>query len=94
MLLVAVLLAAVDLLGVNVIPSMAILGVVGLVIGIGLHDNIGQVRDAIGAIIAADKRMLKGPKPAIAVGELADSSVNLNVRPWVSNQDYWSVGAD
>lgn len=94
MLLIAVLLAAVDLLGVNVIPSMAILGVAGLVIGIGLHDNVGQVRDAIGAIIAADKRMLKGPEPAIAVGELADSSVNLNVRPWVSNQDYWSVGAD
>ena len=34
------------------------------------------------------------PAPAVAVGELADSSVNLNVRPWVNSGDYWPVRAD
>jgi small conductance mechanosensitive channel len=42
-------------------------------------------------IIEADERILKDPAPGVAVGELGDSSVNLNVRPWVNSGDYWSV---
>ena len=67
---------------------------VDLVFGIGYSDNIGQARDIMMAIIEADERILKDPAPAIAVGELADSSVNLNVRPWVNSGDYWPVRAD
>jgi small conductance mechanosensitive channel len=33
--------------------------------------------------------VLKDPAPQIAVAELADSSVNLVVRPWVNGADYW-----
>jgi small conductance mechanosensitive channel len=148
-LLVAVVLAAVDTLGVNVTSLMAILGAAGgdfinaggaagvvdeiglfatlmhtgdnqriivpnsailggnitnvsaletrrvdLVFGIGYEDNIGQARDIIMAVMEADERILKDPAPAVAVGELADSSVNLNVRPWVNSGDYWPVRAD
>jgi len=67
---------------------------VDLVFGIGYDDNIGQARDIMMAIMEADERILKDPAPAIAVGELADSSVNLNVRPWVDSGDYWPVRAD
>ena len=67
---------------------------IDLVFGIGYNDNIGQARDIMMAIIEADERILKDPAPAIAVGELADSSVNLNVRPWVDSGDYWPVRAD
>ena len=67
---------------------------IDLVFGIGYNDNIGQARDIMMAIIEADERILKDPAPAIAVGELADSSVNLNVRPWVDSADYWPVRAD
>jgi len=28
------------------------------------------------------------------INELADSSVNFNVRPWVKSADYWPVRAD
>ena len=28
------------------------------------------------------------------VGELGDSSVNINVRPWVDSGDYWAVRPD
>jgi len=31
------------------------------------------------------------PEPQIVVAELADSSVNLAVRPWVKKDDYWNV---
>jgi small conductance mechanosensitive channel len=45
-------------------------------------------------IMAADPRVLKEPEPQIAVAELADSSVNLVVRPWVQKADYWGVKFD
>ena len=34
------------------------------------------------------------PECLIAVSELADSSVNFVVRPWVSTADYWGVKFD
>ncbi len=67
---------------------------IDLVFGIGYEDNIGQARDIMMAIMEADERILKDPAPAVAVGELADSSVNLNCRPWVNSGDYWAVRAD
>lgn len=67
---------------------------VDLVFGIGYDDDIGKARDIMMAIIEADERILKDPAPGIAVGELGDSSVNLNVRPWVNSADYWTVRAD
>ena len=34
------------------------------------------------------------PGTQIAVSELADSSVNLVVRPWCASSDYWGVRFD
>jgi small conductance mechanosensitive channel len=65
-----------------------------LVFGIGYDDNIGQARDIIMGVLTADERVLEDPAPAVAVGELGDSSVNLNVRPWVKSEDYWGLRAD
>ena len=67
---------------------------IDLVFGISYDDNIGQARDIMMAVMEADERILKDPAPAITVGELADFSVNLNVRPWVNSGDYWPVRAD
>ena len=65
-----------------------------LIFGIGYDDNIGQARDIIMAILVADERVLKDPGPAVSVGELAQSSVNLKVRPWVNADDYWDLRPD
>lgn len=67
---------------------------VDMVFGIGYGDDIRKAKQVITDIIAADERILKDPAPLIAVGELADSSVNFNVRPWVNSSDYWSVYFD
>ena len=64
---------------------------IDLVIGISYDDNIGQARDIIMNVIESDERILKDPAPVIMVAELGDSSVNLNVRPWVNTADYWLV---
>jgi len=45
-------------------------------------------------VIAQDDRILKDPPPTIGLLELADSSVNFAVRPWVNAADYWNVYFD
>ncbi len=64
---------------------------VDMVIGVSYDDDLDKVRKTLEEIIAADDRVLKDPEPKIAVSELADSSVNFIVRPWVATADYWAV---
>jgi small conductance mechanosensitive channel len=66
---------------------------VDLVFGIGYQDSYVKACEIISSVIASDARILKEPEPVVAMGELADSSVNINVRPWVINADYWGVRA-
>ena len=42
-------------------------------------------------VLSQDERVLEDPATKIAVSELADSSVNFTVRPWVKADDYWGV---
>jgi len=65
-----------------------------MVIGIGYGDDIGLAVETIKRVLGEDSRVLKDPEPVIAVSELADSSVNLVVRPWCSKDDYWGLRFD
>jgi small conductance mechanosensitive channel len=65
-----------------------------LAFGIGYQDDIDKAKKILEELIAADERILKDPAPKIAVSELADSSVNFVVRPWVNSSDYWNVYCD
>lgn len=67
---------------------------VDMVFGIGYDDDIKQAKQLLQQILEQDERVLKDPAPAVAVAELADSSVNFNVRPWVKSEHYWAVKAD
>jgi small conductance mechanosensitive channel len=65
-----------------------------MVIGIGYSDDIGLAIRTIEEILMADDRVLSEPAYLVAVAELADSSVNLNVRPWCRKENYWPLRAD
>lgn len=67
---------------------------VDLTFGIGYGDDVKKAKSILTDILAKDERVLKDPPPTIAVAELADSSVNIAVRPWVSTADYWNVYFD
>jgi len=67
---------------------------VDLVFGISYDDNIKIAKEALESVVVNDERILKDPKPTIAVSELGDSSVNLVCRPWVKPKDYWDVYFD
>lgn len=64
---------------------------VDMVFGVSYDDNLDKVRETISEIVAADDRVLADPACQIEVSELADSSVNFIVRPWVKTEDYWAV---
>ena len=60
-------------------------------VGISYGDDVDVARKAILAMLAADSRILTDPAPVVWVAALADSSVNLSIRAWVKNGDYWNV---
>jgi small conductance mechanosensitive channel len=62
--------------------------------GISYGENVEKARKVIKKIAEADSRILKDPEPFVAVGALADSSVNLVTRVWVASADYWGVNFD
>jgi len=67
---------------------------VDLTAGVSYEDDLDKVKSALQAVVAADKRVVKDPEPTIAVFEMADSSVNFVVRPWVKTEEYWDVYFD
>jgi small conductance mechanosensitive channel len=65
-----------------------------MVVGISYDDNIGLAVDTIKRVLSADDRVLAEPEAVVAVAELADSSVNIVVRPWCTKEDYWGLRFD
>ncbi|SFR33047.1 small conductance mechanosensitive channel [Robiginitalea myxolifaciens] len=60
-------------------------------VGIAYGANIKLAKDILLEICAADERILKEPVPEVYVGALADSSVNLTLRFWAKNEDFWAA---
>ncbi|REL32133.1 mechanosensitive ion channel family protein [Thalassotalea euphylliae] len=67
---------------------------IDLVIGVSYDANLAEARQVMADVVAADERVLKDPAVTIGVSELADSAVNIVVRPWVKSADYWPTYFD
>jgi len=67
---------------------------IDLVFGIGYGDDLKQAKSLIEKAMKDDARILQDPAPVVMLLELADSSVNFAVRPWVKAGDYWEVRSD
>lgn len=65
-----------------------------LTIGISYGSDIKKAKAITEELFKQEPRILKDPAPAVMVKELADSSVNLAVRPWVKKADYTGVMFD
>lgn len=64
---------------------------VDLVFGIGYSDDIAHTEKVLADILRKNELVLAEPEPVIRLHELADSSVNFVVRPWVKTEDYWAA---
>ena len=62
-----------------------------VVVGISYGDDIDKAQAALLDLMVGDGRVHGEPAPQVLVKELADSSVNLNLRCWCDAGDYWGV---
>lgn len=67
---------------------------VDMVFGVAYEDDVQRAKQIVGDILLADERVLREPEPMVVLLQLADSSVNLAVRPWCAKDDYWSLYFD
>lgn len=62
--------------------------------GIHYDDDINKAMTIIKEVLNSDERVMAEPEPLIAVGTLADSSVNIRVRPWTQTDNVWPLRYD
>lgn len=63
-------------------------------IGVDYGQDIAGVREVLLSLFESDERILQnveGKTPFVGLENLGDSSVNLVIRVWVANADYWAV---
>ena len=67
---------------------------VDMTFGIHYKDDIDKAFRIIKETLNQDARVLQEPEPLIAVAGLGDSSVDIMVRPWTNNADWWQFKLD
>jgi small conductance mechanosensitive channel len=60
-------------------------------LSISYGDDIDVARREILAMLAEDNRVLTTTAPVVYVKNLGESSVDLSIRAWVANSDYWNL---
>lgn len=64
-----------------------------LIISISYEDSISTAKQVIAEVLASEPRLLAEPAALVGVDKLADSSVDIFIKPWVNTDDYWAVRA-
>jgi small conductance mechanosensitive channel len=67
---------------------------IDLIIGVSYDADLAKTKALLHKLVSADERVLKDQTVTVGVSELADSSVNFVVRPWVKSTDYWPTYFD
>ncbi len=67
---------------------------VDLVYSISYGDDFEKAKEVLMRLISEDARILGNPAPAIALSSLAASSIDISVKVWSKQEDYWGVMFD
>ncbi|MBE6390283.1 MAG: mechanosensitive ion channel [Lentisphaerae bacterium] len=62
-----------------------------ITVGIAYSDSLTVGVDVLLELLKSNEKIMKEPAPEVLVAELADNSVNLTLRFWTANADYWDV---
>ena len=65
-----------------------------LTVRVGYEEDINRVIDILHDLTRGEERVLDQPETAVFVSEWADSWVEIAVRPWVRNEDWWPLLKD
>jgi small conductance mechanosensitive channel len=63
-------------------------------VGIAYESDLAVALGAIGDLVRANPRVLADPKPVVQVAALADSAVQIVIKPWVQVSDYGAIAGD
>lgn len=64
---------------------------VDLTVSVAYDTNLARAKAVLQSVVDAESDVLPDEPSDIFVSELADSSVELGIRVWVKNEDYWPV---
>ena len=64
---------------------------IDLVIGVSYSADITLTKKVLTDILDNNQYVLKDPSYTVGLSELANSSINFVVRPWVKTADYWTA---
>jgi len=59
-----------------------------VVVGVAYSTDLNQALAAVERVLGSNPRVLKDPSPVVRVAMLADSSINIVVKPWVNVPDF------
>lgn len=59
-----------------------------LSVGVAYGTNLNEVTGIVRSVLAKNSRVLKEPIPIVGVTMLADSSINIAIRPWTTVADF------
>lgn len=62
-----------------------------LVVGVSYGADLNKAREVIEKVVQADERVLSEPVPLVAVRALANSSIEIVIRPWTKTPDFWGT---
>ena len=87
-----------------IIPNRKIVGEVlhnygtirqlNLTVGVAYNSNLTETLAAVREVLSRNSRVLKEPAPVVGVTMLADSAINIAVKPWVTVADYGPAQAE
>ena len=87
-----------------IIPNRKIIGEIlhnygkirqlNLTVGVAYATDLTQALAAVQRVVNANPRVVQDPPPVIGIGELADSSINISVKPWVAVSDFVPAQAE
>lgn len=87
-----------------VIPNRKIVGEImhnygrirqlNVTVGVAYNTDLNAALAAVADVLQQNPRVLKEPAPVIRVVTLADSSINIQVGPWVNVPDYIAAGGE
>ena len=67
---------------------------IDITVGVAYDTELNQALTVIQEVLSDNTRVLPDIKPVIGVRLLADSSINIAVKPWVGVQDYGAAGGE
>lgn len=64
---------------------------VSLTVHVGYAEDLEKVVRTVEEVLADNPRVLKSPPPEVGITKLADSGVQIALRPWCKAEDFWRV---